>query len=200
MPFFRFLLRSIAQIRTGGYADGKRQEGESTASDLKNYKATNSEVTNQFGGRKMIYKYEIACKEAGLSKEQITEIRKVFDVDRKRLKRETRTMEEENIQFGSVDDINGNYEEVDKRDIEDTNVNIELDYIKKWELEQLNRFLSELTEEEKEFLLAYYEDAKSSDSRIALKLGLPRTTVQSRRKKLLEKLRKRFDEEKIEIF
>lgn len=148
----------------------------------------------------MIYKYEIACKEAGLSKEQITEIRKVFDVDRKRLKRETRTMEEENIQFGSVDDINGNYEEVDKRDIEDTNVNIELDYIKKWELEQLNRFLSELTEEEKEFLLAYYEDAKSSDSRIALKLGLPRTTVQSRRKKLLEKLRKRFDEEKIEIF
>ena len=148
----------------------------------------------------MIYKYEIACKEAGLSKEQITEIRKVFDVDRKRLKRETRTMEEENIQFGSVDDINGNYEEVDKRDIEDTNVNIELDFIKKWELEQLNRFLSELTEEEKEFLLAYYEDAKSSDSRIALKLGLPRTTVQSRRKKLLEKLRKRFDEEKIEIF
>ena len=148
----------------------------------------------------MIYKYEIACKEAGLSKEQITEIRKVFDVDRKRLKRETRTMEEENIQFGSVDDINGNYEEVDKRDIEDTNVNIELDYIKKWELEQLNRFLSELTEEEKEFLLAYYEDAKSSDSRIALKLGLPRTTVQSRRKKLLEKLRTRFDEEKIEIF
>lgn len=53
----------------------------------------------------MIYKYEIACKEAGLNKEQINEIRKVFDVDRRRLKRENEKMEQENIRYGSVDDI-----------------------------------------------------------------------------------------------
>lgn len=148
----------------------------------------------------MIYKYEIACKEAGLNKEQINEIRKVFDVDRRKLRREQDRMEQENIRFGSVDDIDYNFEDVDGRDIEDTSFNIELDYIKKWELAQLNRFLDELTEEEREFLIVCYEDAKLSDSRIGQKLGLPRTTVQSRRLKLLEKLKKRFVEEKIEIF
>lgn len=148
----------------------------------------------------MIYKYEIACREAGLTKEQINEIRKVFDVDRRKLKREQDRLEQENIRYGSIDDINCNFEEVDKREIEDTSIDIELDYIKKWELGQLNRFLDELTEEEREFLIACYEDAKLSDSRIGKKLGLPRTTVQSRRLKLLEKLKKRFAEEKIEIF
>ena len=148
----------------------------------------------------MIYKYEIACEKAGLSKEQIKEIRKVFDVDRRKLKREQITMEQENIRYGSVDDIDYNFEEVDRRDIEDTSINLEVSYIRKWELEQLNRFLNELTEEEREFLLICYEDAKLSDSRIAKRMGLPRTTVQSRRVKLIEKLQKRFAEEEIENF
>ena len=39
-----------------------------------------------------------------------------------------------------------------------------------------------------------------SDSRISERLGLPRATVYNRKKRLLKKLRKRFEEEKIEIF
>ena len=35
----------------------------------------------------MIYKYEMACKEAGLTEEQIAKIRQVFDSDYKRLDR-----------------------------------------------------------------------------------------------------------------
>ena len=96
----------------------------------------------------MIYKYEIACKEAGLNKEQINEIRKVFDVDRRRLKRENEKMEQENIRYGSVDDIDDEYEGIAQKDIEDPRQNIELEYIKNWELEQLERFLAELTAEE----------------------------------------------------
>lgn len=148
----------------------------------------------------MIYKYEIECEKAGLSKEQINEIRKVFDVDRRKLKREQERMEQENIRYGSVDDISCEFEGIARKDIEDTRCNLELDYIRKWELEQLNRFLNELTEEEREFLLVCYEDAKLSDSRISKRLGLPRTTVQSRRLKLIEKLKKRFEEEGIENF
>lgn len=148
----------------------------------------------------MIYKYEIACKEAGLNKEQINAIRKVFDVDRRRLKRENEKMEQENIRYGSVDDIDDEYEGIAQKDIEDPRQNIELEYIKNWELEQLERFLVELTAEEKEFLLVCYEEAKMSDSRISERLGLPRATVYNRKKRLLKKLRKRFEEEKIEIF
>lgn len=148
----------------------------------------------------MLYKYEIACKNAGLNQEQINEIRKVFDVDRRRLKRENVKMEQENIRYGSVDDIDDSFDGMEKRDIEDPRFNIELDYIKKWEMEQLQRFLTELTEEEREFLLVCFEESVMSDSRIADRLGLPRATVYNRRKRLLKKLRNRFEEEKIEVF
>lgn len=148
----------------------------------------------------MLYKYEIACKNAGLNQEQINEIRKVFDVDRRRLKRENVKMEQENIRYGSMDDIDDSFDGMEKRDIEDPRLNIELDYIKKWEMEQLQRFLTELTEEEREFLLVCFEESVMSDSRIADRLGLPRATVYNRRKRLLKKLRNRFEEEKIEVF
>ena len=67
-------------------------------------------------------------------------------------------------------------------------------------MEQLQRFLTELTEEEREFLLVCFEESVMSDSRIAERLGLPRATVYNRRKRLLKKLRNRFEEEKIEVF
>ena len=67
-------------------------------------------------------------------------------------------------------------------------------------LQEFEVKLGELTEEEREFLLICYEDAKLSDSGIAKRMGLPRTTVQSRRVKLIEKLQKRFAEEEIENF
>ena len=35
----------------------------------------------------MIYKYEMACKEAGMSEETIAEIHRMFDADKKKLKR-----------------------------------------------------------------------------------------------------------------
>ena len=71
--------------------------------------------------------------------------------------------------------------------------------IKKWEVEQLMIFVGELPLHDQEFLTAYFEEAGANDSKVAKKLGVPRTTVQSRRKKLLEKLRMRFEDEKIEM-
>lgn len=44
----------------------------------------------------MIYKYEMACREAGLNEEQIKEIDRVFDADKKKLKRKKNAQEEEN--------------------------------------------------------------------------------------------------------
>lgn len=146
----------------------------------------------------MIYKYEIACKEAGLSEEKIKEIRKVFDDDKKKLKRENACMVKQEITYFNIFDVDPEYDFM-AYEIVDANVNIEQDMIKKWELEQLMRFVKELTIQEQEFITAYFEEVGANDTKIAKKLGLPRTTVQSRRKKLLEKLRRRFEEEKIEM-
>ena len=43
----------------------------------------------------MIYKYEMACREAGLSEEKTAEIRRMFDAEYKKLKRRKKRQEEE---------------------------------------------------------------------------------------------------------
>ena len=67
-------------------------------------------------------------------------------------------------------------------------------------LMDLAETIEKLTEEEREFLIVCFEESVMSDSRIADRLGLPRATVYNRRKRLLKKLRNRFEEEKIEVF
>lgn len=144
----------------------------------------------------MIYKYEMACKEAGLSEENIKEIRQIFDTDKKKLKRENEAMEKNGIRYFSISDVNEEAEEIGDYALIDTSVNVEMDVIKKMEIEKLMCYLEELPVEDREFLYFYFEEPKANDTVIARKLGLPRTTVQSRRKKLLEKLRNRFEENK----
>ena len=55
----------------------------------------------------MIYKYEMACKEAGLTEEQIAKIRQVFDSDYKRLDRRQKAKERYGIGWISVTDLSG---------------------------------------------------------------------------------------------
>ena len=134
----------------------------------------------------MIYKYEIACIEAGLSQEKIAEIRRMFDKEKKRLKRENQSMEKNNIRYFAVDNVkDGN--EFDQYAIVDLNVDVEMEAIKKSELIKLKKVVLELTEDEREFLRICYEDARESDTRISKTLGIPRQTVQYRKKKLLMK-------------
>ena len=143
----------------------------------------------------MIYKYEIACREAGLSEEQTAEIRKVFDNDKKRLKRENQRMVEEEILCFSMDRVQTE-DDVEAFEIEDLNANTEEQAIKNWEISKLNEYLSELTVEDAAFLLACYQDVKDSDSRIAEKMGLTRNQVRYKKKMLLKHLKERFEGEK----
>ncbi len=146
----------------------------------------------------MIYKYEIACREAGLSEEKIREIRQLFDNDKKKLKRENESMQKNEITYFNIFAVDPEYDFA-VYEIEDPSTNVEMDVIKKWEIEQLVRFVKELPKDDQEFLHLYFEEVDASDTKIARKLDMPRTTVQSRRKKLMDKLRKRFEEENIEI-
>ena len=53
----------------------------------------------------MIKKYEDACRQAGLSEEQIKKIRQVFDDEKKRLKRETIEKAKNHIWFIPISEL-----------------------------------------------------------------------------------------------
>ena len=55
----------------------------------------------------MKYQYELACREAGVDEEKLRAIRRVFDTDRKRLKRENETMNNKNIQVFHISAADG---------------------------------------------------------------------------------------------
>lgn len=142
----------------------------------------------------MIYKYEIACREAGLSEEKTEEIRKFFDAEQKKLKRLNEKMENSGLFTVSVNAIDSDcYDyDVDTYDIEDPTMDVENIVIKKMELSVLRSCMEELSQDDKEFLLACFTGERGAIMELAKKLGLPQTTVSSRKKRLFEQVKKSF--------
>jgi hypothetical protein len=62
------------------------------------------------------------------------------------------------------------------------------------ELEELQGYLEELTDDDREFLLAMFEDVENANQRMAEKLGLTIGQVRYRKDKLIKMLRARFEE------
>ena len=144
----------------------------------------------------MIYKYEMACKEAGLSEEQTAEIRKFFDAEKKRMKRDKETREEAGITFSYIQSADQNYDgdsDMDELDFVDENYDLEEIILHKILLEQLREALKELSVDDREFLLAVY-DGFGAASRYAKQHGLSEMQVSRRKKDLIEQLRKKFFE------
>jgi len=142
----------------------------------------------------MIYKYEIACREAGLCEEKIAEIRKFFDTEQKKLKRLNEKMENSGLFTVSVNALDSDYHDydVDTYDIEDPTMDVESMVIKKMELSVLRSCMEELSQDDKEFLLACFTGERGAIMELAKKLGLPQTTVSSRKKRLFEQVKKSF--------
>lgn len=140
----------------------------------------------------MIYKYEIACKEAGLSEEKTAEIRKFFVAEKQKLRRRNKVIEETNFRYFSMDESVDEQDGIESCEIRDVNADTEMEAIRLWELEKLREYMNELPVEDREFLYACFEDARGAETRIAAKLGIPRQTVQYRKKKLVDQLRRRF--------
>lgn len=78
----------------------------------------------------MIYKYEMACKEAGLSEEKVVEIRRMFDNDKKKLKRENERMEKENIRYFSMNQVEED-DDFGEYSIADPRVDVEMSVLHK---------------------------------------------------------------------
>ena len=144
----------------------------------------------------MIYKYEMACKEAGLSEEQTAEIRRFFDAEKKRMKRDKEAREEAGITFSYIQSADQNYDgdsDMDELDFLDENYDLEEIILHKILLEQLREALKELSVDDRECLLAVY-DGFGAASRYAKQHGLSEMQVSRRKKDLIEQLRKKFFE------
>ena len=144
----------------------------------------------------MLYKYELACKEAGLSEEQTEEIRRFFDAEKKRLKRDKEAREEEGITFSYIvpseteSEVSGDLE---SRDIVDEDFDLEEIIMKKLLLEQLHKALAELPADDREFLYALYSRGYGAETALSREMKIPRQTLQRRKERLLKRLRSFFE-------
>lgn len=193
MPIFvRSAFRHILTGRSKDYAQKALVLRQISVAD--ELRRNNNSI--QFGGYDMIYKYEMACKEAGLSEEQTAEIRRFFDAEKKRMKRDKDAREEAGITFSYIQSADQSYDgdsDMDELDFLDENYDLEEIILHKILLEQLREALKELSVDDREFLLAVY-DGFGAASRYAKQHGLSEMQVSRRKKDLIEQLRKKFFE------
>lgn len=93
------------------------------------------------------------------------------------------------LQVVSIDELQGDINFNNKQVIEDKKANTELEVERKIEIEKLKKALLQLTEKEYELIKAlFYEE--NSVRNYAKNIGIPFTTIQSQKKRILEKLKK----------
>lgn len=145
----------------------------------------------------MIVFYEKACREAGLSEEEIRKIRRVFDGEAKRNKRDREAKEKEGIVITHLEayrDKNG--EEIALPVYQES---VEETILKEMELDVLRDCLKELPEEDRKFLNTLFSHREyGAEAYAAEKFGMTRDQVRWKKKKLLKELRKKFFEKSSE--
>lgn len=143
----------------------------------------------------MIYSYEKACKEAGLSEETTAEIRKMFDTDYKRLKREKNAREKSGIGFFTVEQLaEATGDDGDCGfDIPDP-TNLEEMVIHAQDMERLQHALEQMPDEDRKFLLVVFSGEHGAQTDLAAELGMTLSALKYRKGQLLKQLREIFFE------
>lgn len=142
----------------------------------------------------MIYEYKLACIEAGLSDEQIKEIEQVFDTEYKHNQYDQKKREKYMIEVLHIEGMLGQDGEVGTLDIPDSTVDIEEDFIHRCDLEHLQEILSQLSEEDREFLMDCFIYEADYVKRLSAKFGITGRAVRWKKEKLLNALREKFFE------
>lgn len=139
----------------------------------------------------MIYKYEMACKEAGMSEEEIRRNRQVFDTDYKQLKRMNERKYSSGFEFVSADfAVNGDGDAA-SFDIPDE-FDLEESFIHKCDLERLSEVLDLLSDEDRCFILDAFNTEFKTITTLAEKYGITWYVAKTRKEKLLALLRENF--------
>ena len=140
----------------------------------------------------MKYQYELACREAGVDEEKLRAIRRVFDTDRKRLKRENEMIEKENYQVFHMSAVEV-LEHPENYEIADVRANVEENFIHRLDLELLHRCLEKIDEADRDFILTYFGYSKKCVHQTALAFGMSVGAVKWKRDVILKRLRKLMD-------
>ena len=136
----------------------------------------------------MYWKYEVACKEAGMSEEEVKKIRRIFDDDRKRLKYKDRIMEEMQYTRISIDAEMDSEEREKLFEIPDPNTDVENEALWNLNLEKLQECLELLSPEEKDVLLIFY-DKNVSISKYAKEKGVSRQSLYRAHDELFDRIK-----------
>jgi DNA-directed RNA polymerase specialized sigma24 family protein len=145
------------------------------------------------GDHEMIYRYEKACQEAGMEESRIAEIRRFFDGEQKKLNRDKEAREKAGIVFNSLNALVDS-EGMSEYEIPDERSNPEEMVVQNLAMDRLRQCLDELPAEDREFLFALFEGKYGFETALAKKMGIPRTTLQRRKDRLVEALRQKFFE------
>lgn len=140
----------------------------------------------------MIFKYEMACREAGMTDEQIREIYNLFNADYQRLYRRKKAKERNKLDFLAVEGMRGSDGEFGTYEIPDESVDIEEEIIHKLELERLREVLAMLTEEDRRFILEYFEGEGRFLDELAARYGLTRNQAIGKKKAIIRLLKELY--------
>ena len=135
----------------------------------------------------MYWKYEVACKEAGMDEDNINNLNRFFDRAKKKLKYENETMEKYSIQYCLISELeDAEYNRV--MSIKDDSVNVEEEVLAELDKSKLLECLMWLEPDERELLVRYYWEGMSF-RKLASEYGVALSTIQNRHDKIIEKLR-----------
>ena len=140
----------------------------------------------------MRIEYERACIEAGMPEEKIMEIRRLFDADYKRLKREKQERKEAGVVYYSLEHLRNPDGESCYFEIPDPNMDVEQRVLHELELEQLREILNRLSPRDKQFILDCYAAEWGEEKDIAEKYGITIATAYQRKRRIVLKLRELF--------
>lgn len=149
------------------------------------YKELNKrrEVDNTYKDKKFIYIHKMLME---VSQEEYIDYFQEIERNRyaeKILKKFSDISIEQQQRVNEDDEIN------DKDVVADPDCNVEFEITRKTEIEQLKKALLELTEDEYKIIKALFYKEKTIRE-YAKKLGIPFTTLQSRKDKIIKKLKK----------
>ena len=142
----------------------------------------------------MIYEYKLACIEAGLSDEQIKKIEQVFDTEYKAIQYDQTKREKYRVEILHIEGMVGPDGEIGSYDPEDYSTNIEEDFLHRCDLEHLQEVLSQLSDEDREFLMDCFIYEADYVKRLSAKYGITGRAVRWKNEKLLNALREKFFE------
>lgn len=145
----------------------------------------------------MDIKYEIACRKAGLSEEKTAEIRRFFDAEKKKLNRRKEAKAKSGFAYLSMEGLTEYLSDTDMEsfDIPDANTDVEAEAILSAEIGRLREYLEEFSKEDRMFLLECFSGEYDAISRISERTGISRTTLSSRKSRLIKRLQAKFQVE-----